>query len=492
METTTNVNITSESTDVQVSRSFSLALKSETYPNKSLAIVIEDQEGISIKDYVSKIATIVNPTDIRFVSRISNNRICFFFSTQRIAEHIVNTHRYITINNQKLNLRPLINKHVRVVISNVCPVIPNESILSVLNKHGINPPTKISFIRAGISEPGFSHILSFRRQIYIDPDDIEKLPDSALISHEDTTYRIYFTTDNISCYLCKQEGHMASQCPSYQTYINNSDSTAKENQIASTNIEQSSTITVPPTYDSKNFPNLHERCIQTESHATGKQSESTTNEENSSTPVPPINVKNTPNLHKNFPQAEPLATVKQSAASINQQESATPVLSSNDNCSFKINKRGLQSESSQTPESLSTTSKSNTEETMKQPKKKKTKKDKLNETEKSEISNNKSLEELISPIKTIIENSQDKFPLTFHQFKSFLENSFNAADSILIAKDYSPDISSIIQMMTALYPHLTNKTIKGRFTRLCKKIKSVLPPDESSTESDSSADMSTK
>lgn len=53
----------------------------------------------------------------------------------------------------------------------------------------------------------------------------------------------------------------------------------------------------------------------------------------------------------------------------------------------------------------------------------------------------------------------------------FLENSFGAPDPSKIAKDYSPDTPAIIKMMTEIYPYLTERSIKNRFTRIIKKLK---------------------
>lgn len=45
-------------------------------------------------------------------------------------------------------------------------------------------------------------------------------------------------------------------------------------------------------------------------------------------------------------------------------------------------------------------------------------------------------------------------------------------------------------MMSNLYPHLTDRAIKNRFTRLIKKLKNAIPPvDETNTESDTSVEF---
>jgi hypothetical protein len=82
---------------------------------------------------VLAIGKIVSPRNITFVSRISNNRFCIFLSSKQILDNLIDTHPFITINNQKLQIRRLNNLAKRIVISNVCPSINNQSILEQLN-----------------------------------------------------------------------------------------------------------------------------------------------------------------------------------------------------------------------------------------------------------------------------------------------------------------------------------------------------------------------
>ncbi|CAG5102890.1 Similar to Transposon TX1 uncharacterized 82 kDa protein (Xenopus laevis) [Cotesia congregata] len=80
-------------------------------------------------------------------------------------------------------------------------------------KLGIKLSSEITFLKVGIQNPPFNHILSFRRQVYITPQDEEKFPETIKIIFEETTYFIYLSTDSISCFICKKEGHLAKNCP---------------------------------------------------------------------------------------------------------------------------------------------------------------------------------------------------------------------------------------------------------------------------------------
>ena len=422
-------------------------MSTEVFPTKDQAIIIDSQEGLTIKDYVNSLSDIIDPSEIRFISRIANNRVCIFLSSQTIADNLTNNHKIIKIKNHELKLRPLLTKAKRIIISNVCPIIPHSVIENVFTTNNIKLASKISFVKAGIPGQGFSHIMSFRRQVYVSPEDIDRLTESTTVYYDGATYRIFFTTDEMSCFNCHQTGHLAGQCPTPNTSNQQKTTNLRSTPMESEHIREKSCDLPDPT---TNGTNTEVADIQSNHDLTTRMP---------TTDFSPL----------------PKSLLSTSEAKNNEE------IPTNDNIvSLNTNKRCLQTDSSSPPMSVSnTTEANNIEKLSKQPKKKKKKKE-------------KNMEELITPIKHIIEDSQNNFPLTYIQFKSFLENSFSANDPILVASNYSQDISSITKMMHSLYPHLTNKTIKGRFTRIIRKINSVLhTADESSTETDSSIEINT-
>lgn len=94
----------------------------------------------------------------------------------------------------------------------MCPIIPHKVIEDKLTELNIALKSQISFIRAGMNDPGYSHILSFRRQVYVDPEDIIKFPETIQVNFDNTLYWIYISTDRPACFLCKEEGHLAKYC----------------------------------------------------------------------------------------------------------------------------------------------------------------------------------------------------------------------------------------------------------------------------------------
>jgi hypothetical protein len=127
------------------------------------------------------------------------------------VDFLIINHPRITLNAQiSIKIRRLIN-HKRIIISNVSPAIPNDDIISQLKYHNIQILSQITHINAGFNITELAHILSFRRQVYINPDDFRKLLNSLLINHENTPHRIFLSDDTLSCYLCKLKGHTSKQ-----------------------------------------------------------------------------------------------------------------------------------------------------------------------------------------------------------------------------------------------------------------------------------------
>lgn len=122
-------------------------------------------DGITIKDYTLSIGKIVGPENIRFVLRIFNGRVCLYLSNQGLVDKLTQANTRVNIGSHSLLLRPLVSKSVRVIISNVCPVIPHSVIEEKLKQYRVNVVSQITFIKAGINDPAYAHIMSFRRQV---------------------------------------------------------------------------------------------------------------------------------------------------------------------------------------------------------------------------------------------------------------------------------------------------------------------------------------
>lgn len=402
---------------VKTSPRYASVAQNNVFPKKDQAIVVEAKDGVSIQDCVTAIGNITNPAYIRFASRISNGRICCYLASKQIVDELVNSQVKLQVGNDFLTIHPLISQSIRVVLSNVCPIIPHEVLEEELRKLKIRTASQINFLRVGMSDPKYGHVLSSRRQVYINPEDVEKVPTTMQINFDDTTYWVYPSTDSAMCFVCKKDGHIAKQCPS-----------AKEN------------TTVLP------FP-LGTRVVDR-----GTLAEFIQHTPSPTTQTEPINKEtvcavNAPEDH--MTQAD--------TTQYYSQKRPLPSNSSDISLALSIavaNKKKPTREESSDDQSTS-------RNLLKHTPKKTKKHDRHKEID---------LEEQLSPIKEFLSQNPDKFTLNYNQLKSFLENTHGSADPISIALEYTNDLNKITQMLRDIYPHLEARSIKGRCTRIRNKL----------------------
>ena len=149
------------------------------------------------------------------------------------------------------------------MLSNIAPIIPNSAIENMFKRNNIKLYSKITPLKAGITDPNLAHILSFRRQVYVDPEDVKRIPSSFPITLENNTFRIFATTEKQTCFNCNQEGHTANHCP------NNADSNVSIFQInPNPNSSLSShTDGLPKELETPNTIKLIERATQSSLNA---------------------------------------------------------------------------------------------------------------------------------------------------------------------------------------------------------------------------------
>lgn len=422
----------------QSTAKLSYAASMQSFPTKEQAIVIESHDGITIKEYVIAIGKLTNPSNIRYVSRISNGRICIFLSSKKCVEDLILTNPKILINNISLEVRPLLTKNKRIILSNVCPVIPNHEIEEKLLKLGVKPTSKITPLRAGLSIPGFSHILSFRRQMYIQNEDFAKLPETIQIEYEGTYYWIYFSTDSPTCFLCKTEGHLAKHCPDNLSEQTDEPSTSSNNAInVCDNPSEFPELTLesqkPTSSISKNaiqqvnpLPNDHPSPSQysDDSISAGIQPETDSYAHNKSCPNSTI-------IHLSGSK-RPISLASSDATDTISPDNNSPILETSD----RIENH-------------------KTSHTSKKPK-----------TE----SKNPTISDMLLPIKQLLEDDPSLFPLSYLQLQSFFENTIGVNDVTAIAINYTHDIEKLATSLQSLYPYFTDKSIKNRSTRIVKKL----------------------
>ncbi|CAI6369907.1 unnamed protein product [Macrosiphum euphorbiae] len=175
--------------------------------------IFESMDNIPQIEYVIAISKIIPPKNIKFVSRMSNNRFCVYFNDKNTVDLLIKNHPIIKLNDlTSIKIRRLVNPTKRIIISNVSPAIPNDKIIVELQNRNIQLLSPITHINAGFNIKDLAHILSFRRQVYIFHYDFHKIPESLLVKAENELHRIVLTDDILTCYKCKLTGHTSKLC----------------------------------------------------------------------------------------------------------------------------------------------------------------------------------------------------------------------------------------------------------------------------------------
>lgn len=193
------------------------------FPKRDQGLILDCIDGLNLTDYTCAVGDIVTPKNILFASRISNNRVCLYLANKDLVDKITDQHEFIQIGQQKVNIRPLISKNKRIIFSNVPPNIPNSALENILEQLNVKKMSPVSILKAGINKDGYNHVASFRRQVYVKPEEVEKVPEMFKIIVDEINYYIYASTDTLKCFNCKLEGHLAKNCteePINNTRIN--------------------------------------------------------------------------------------------------------------------------------------------------------------------------------------------------------------------------------------------------------------------------------
>lgn len=212
--TYTNPTQTTHTTNCP-NRNFASITANYNSPKRDQALVFNSNDRVPQIEYILAVGQTVLPKNITFVSRISNNHFCIFLSNKSTLDTLMEKTKIITINDQEIQLRRLINPAKRIIIYNVCLSISNQEILNALKDVDIIPTFQINYLKAGINIEGYEHIMNFRRQLYIKHKDTNKLPGSLVINLNGSQFRIFLTDELITCYICKSTGHIFKTCKKY-------------------------------------------------------------------------------------------------------------------------------------------------------------------------------------------------------------------------------------------------------------------------------------
>lgn len=381
-----------------------------TFPKRNQAIVINVVENLRLPDYIKAIGNIVQPRNILFASRISNNRVCIYLSTVQHVDNLIENHSTVEIGEYELNIRRLVTPARRLILSNVSPNIPHEILQQALTELKIQAQTPISFLKATFISEEYSHIMSFRRQLYIHPDDNLQLPPSITVDYEETSYRIFLSFDDILCFTCKEKGHITKQCPKqYQ------ETTDTSHAFQSTN-NDGLNFTFPST---------------TELEQPGSQQPEPMDATLSPLPTSPVN-----NPKKRTATTIDTASIEDLTQSQSDSQTRKDDSGRNDDVFVTPKPTSKPPKKIQKVVSPGTT----TPTTM----------------------------EMMEPARKY--HLESNSTITFQTLADFLDNARGTSDLSSLALTYTDNISNLLDSIRNIYPYLTHRTIKNRCTRITKRI----------------------
>lgn len=452
-------NVISSETQINTDnskQSFASTVANSLIPKKDQAIIIDINDNLPHKDYIIAIGKLVQPSNILFASRISKGRICIFLSNKTLVDNLIVNHPIITIQEQHFKLRKLFNPNKRIILSNVYPNIPPDIIANEFVKLNIPLCNPITFLRAGIQVEEFTHILSFRRQTYILHEDLKKLPSSILINYDETNYRIFLSDDSLTCYLCKSQGHIASQCSN----LNDSHSPISEEN----NVQTSSNTA------SKLDDNLNTNISPTSASPSPDTEVSISEVSNTlSTPTSPTNIPATTStttklaiqtvdtmLNSDYIQMDidqPSGTKRSLPDSFNTQ-SAPP----------SPTETYQDANEMYAPPNQDPPLNEKTEKTKK--KSKRTKSASLTKF----LEN---IDEYLKPAEQYF-TDQNNSKIDFITFKHILENNQGPFEPPTIYNDYKISKEELLDIIAKIKPSLQHNSIKNRLTRFTKILKAEI------------------
>lgn len=421
-------------------KTFANAAKSNsiTYPNKNQAIVLETKPQIETTEYIYAIGSLIGPKNITHVSKTYNSKLCIFLVNKDLVEKLVNQYKKIVIQDEEIDIRRYINPAQRIIISHVCPSIPDNVIEDALRYYEVKTVSRITMLRMGIKNDEYAHILSDRRQVFVPPEEVDKIPNSVIVTHEETNYRIFFSPDAV-CYKCKKHGHIANTCPEK----NEGENSKSEYTVIGT-IPQNSTI----------IEVLDENP---------KEAQCSSSSVNSVQPLPQ-------NKTQNFKENQLTQNHNPASKSEKTQNSTNTQVFSSKRPAESLSSLEDAEEANNELKKIPITPEKETEENSVNltPKgKQKSKKPR------SESPNNSAYlnEETLAAIKSEMDTNQPMYSVTYETFLKIMEKVKGTTEVLKTVKEYTNDILGFVLTLKELHGFVDDRSTKIKLTKIMHRLR---------------------
>lgn len=176
--------------------------------SKKCAIFLPYKDGVSIGKYFAAVGKIIGFHNIVYGGRHAN-RVLMHLANEHLVETFTESHRHVTINDERFPVSK-VSQGVRLVFLNVNPSIPNTALMKEITKFA-RPVSQISYVSTGLQDPRLSHILSYRRQVYVESK--EGIPRKIYVRKECEVHTICLRVEcSVECKFCNVDGHSSKQC----------------------------------------------------------------------------------------------------------------------------------------------------------------------------------------------------------------------------------------------------------------------------------------
>lgn len=410
-----------ESQNATTVKMYSNVVRQNQTPNKELGVILmAPNREINTMEYIRTIGNIVTPKNITHASWMGNNRFSIFLKDMTTLNKFMLNRNSVLVGATEIPIRRLITPAKRIILSGIMPYIPDTEIENILKQNGLQIVSAVTHLKIANKDDEYSHILSFRRQVFIVPPESGEIPYSIELIYENEKFRVYLESDKLICYKCKSEGHMAMTCHNLS--------------LPQNHVQDRLEINVSNTTDDATLEQLenvrrrnNEKRLRQHT-SSDASSDASTNGETSSKAAKLI-------------PAEPLY--------IDVSQIPPTLLQKAVNARKRIKTNSEESELTE-------------EKTI----------------EESESPKQKTTEELLSPIKQIMNEDPEDYCLTYTDLYNFINELKGNPNKIAVCKSYTTELNHLRDTLIRLYPHLEDRNMKNQFTRIQKRITCYLNGNE--------------
>ena len=172
-------------------------------------VKIASKFKFSVEECSLAVGKVVGNSSVKSAARMNSAIVIFVDSIDKANTLVENG---VVIKNTFVPITPLATSAKKVIISNVPPFIRDEVLARELSRHGkIMSPIKK--VHSGCKAPELKHVVSHRRQLHMILNNNEEMNLAFKLKVDDFDYVIFATSEQMKCFICKSEGHLARACP---------------------------------------------------------------------------------------------------------------------------------------------------------------------------------------------------------------------------------------------------------------------------------------